>query len=119
MQILVVDDYEPFARSLRHLLGDEHQVTVALTRMHAVELLGNVATYDLILLDVNLAGESGIEVFEFLKSRAPGSESRVVFMTGGIDDSSLADALARIDAPQLEKPFREGELRALLQSWPR
>ncbi|MBS2030322.1 MAG: response regulator [Deltaproteobacteria bacterium] len=115
MQILVVDDYEPFARSLRNLLGDEHAVTIALTRERAVELLGHGVAYDLVLLDVNLAGVSGIEVYEFLKAR--GSASRVVFMTGGIDDSALAEALARIDAPQLEKPFREGELRALLTRW--
>jgi len=115
MQILVVDDYEPFARSLRHLLLDEHQVTIATSRTSAIALLGEAGAFDVVLLDLNLAGESGLDVYEHLRTRAPDVASRVVFMTGGFESGQVADALSQLDVPRLEKPFREGELREALQ----
>jgi len=113
MRILVVDDYAPFCNSVRLMLRD-HQVEVALDGREAIARLADDPAFDVLLLDLNMPGLSGLEVYDHLQRGAPVPGTRVIFMTGGATTSLAAERLGAIDAPSLEKPFREPELRALL-----
>jgi two-component system, cell cycle sensor histidine kinase and response regulator CckA len=113
MRILVVDDYAPFCNSVRLMLHD-HRVEVAAGGRQALEVLANDAAFDALLLDVNMPEVSGLDVYEFLQLRAPGASQRVIFVTGGATSPVVADLLGTLRNPQLDKPFREPELRALL-----
>jgi CheY-like chemotaxis protein len=113
MRILVVDDYAPFCNSVRLMLRD-HQVEVALDGREAIARLAGDPGFDVLLLDLNMPGVSGLDVYEHLKRGRPEAGTRVIFMTGGATTRLAAERLDALDAPRLAKPFREPELRALL-----
>lgn len=116
MRILVVDDYAPFANSVRLMLRD-HQVELATGGREAIELLERDSGFDAMLVDLSMPGVSGLEVYEHLRTREPSACGRVIFITGGATEDA-SDALAALQNQSLEKPFREPELRALLARLP-
>lgn len=64
--------------------------------------------YELVLLDVNMPGESGIELLGHIRERHP--ESAVLMMTGE-DDAHLAMSAIELGAyGYMVKPVRSGEL---------
>jgi CheY-like chemotaxis protein len=113
VRILVVDDYAPFARSLRLLLAAEHEVAVCGGGREALELLEVDRAFDLILCDVAMEGVSGIDVWRQLQQR--GDERKLVFMTGGTTLPETAEFLANAGNACLEKPFPTERLRQLLE----
>ena len=73
IEILVVDDHTIFRSGLRRLLGDEPD-------MRVVEEAGNAADamrllrqrrFDLVILDINLKGRSGLEMLKGLRREWP------------------------------------------------
>ena len=111
MRILVVDNYAPFARSLRLMLAPEHEAVVCISGKEALALL-SAEKFDRVLCDLDMPGMSGIELFHAL----PESERRmVVFMTGGAQSAAAREFLATVTNAVLEKPFRADELRAALR----
>lgn len=78
------------------------------------KLLQEKLWWDVVLLDVNLPGMSGIQVLEHF--RAAGSLASVVMLTGD-DSARTATACMRAGAfYYLTKPFRPVELMAIVES---
>lgn len=70
---LVVDDHTIFRSGLKRLLLDESDIRVtgeARSGAEAVELLRGTS-YDLVLLDINLEGRSGLEVLATIRREFP------------------------------------------------
>ncbi|HEX8438075.1 ATP-binding protein [Archangium sp.] len=113
-RILIVDDEPMFAQTLKLLLGMDHDVEALLEAREALARLRNGASHDVILCDLMMAEMTGMQFHEELSRVAPELARRVIFMTGGAFTQSARDFLARVPNPWLLKPFKPGELNALL-----
>jgi len=114
LRILIVDDYAPFARSLRLMLSADHEVEVASGGAEAQTLLRASPRYDVVLCDLLMPGLTGMELYESLRRERPGDEARILFMTGGAHTEEARQFLARVPNPCLEKPFAPLHLHELL-----
>ena len=106
--ILVVDDEEQIRRLLgRTLSGTEYTCTLAADGAEARQCLDEQA-FDLVLCDVMMPGESGIDVARHIA--AAHGDTAVIMLTA-VDDPKTADAA--IDAGTygyIIKPFNPNEL---------
>jgi len=114
MRIAIIEDNFALARGLGHRLQDEG---------HAVDLLGNGeeaddfladAGADLVILDINLPGMSGLEVLKNMRRR--GDETPVLMLTAR---GETRDRVAGLDLgadDYLVKPFEIEELEARLRA---
>jgi two-component system, OmpR family, response regulator len=111
-QILFVDDETALGEMLSLYFGHKgFDVTTAATIEAAMDRL-NEQAFDLVILDLNLAGQDGLEVLRFVKSRY--SNVPVVIFTGLDVDEHLvkrclvdrADGFMR-KTDGLEKLFAE------------
>ncbi len=114
MRILVVDDYGPFANTLRLLLTPDHDVSVLTSGAEALALLRGGAEFDVVLCDLGMPGVSGMELYRRLAAERPGFERRLAFMTGGAHGAEALGFLAGVPNERIEKPFDGAGLRALL-----
>jgi two-component system nitrate/nitrite response regulator NarL len=92
-RVLIVDDH-PMIRSAVAMLLDGTDFAIAATADSVESALAAIAGEDpdLVILDLAMPGESGLEVLRRL--RAAGDRRPVIVLTAGIDDFSLRDALA-------------------------
>jgi len=112
--ILVVDD-EPLVGSLLcRMLENDHDVSVASSGSEALRHLEG-RTFDAVVCDVMMPGMTGMELYAAIRERDPGLATRVVFMTGGAFVPKVAEFLASVDNPTIEKPFRLDHLKSALR----
>ena len=114
MRLLVVEDEKKLcdivAKSL-HMAG--YEVDTCYDGAQALELIA-AETYDLIVLDLNLPGEDGMEVLRAL--RRENEETKVLILSAR---SQIADKVEGLDAganDYMEKPFHLQELEARVRS---
>jgi two-component system invasion response regulator UvrY len=79
-RVLVVDDHEVVRRGLRHILAEALPDATLEEAGSSEEALNAIARapWDLVLLDVNLPGRSGLEVLEDARRLRPGLPILVV-----------------------------------------
>ncbi len=114
-RILVVEDEEAVAEGLRLLLEQEYTVEVASSGRQALELMLAGTPFDAVLCDLMMPGMSGIELFAALRSRVPGLEERLVFMTGGAFTPEAEAFLEEVSNARVEKPFDFASVDRLLR----
>ncbi|HET9014669.1 MAG TPA: response regulator transcription factor [Thermomicrobiaceae bacterium] len=91
--ILIVDDHPLFRRGIRWSLEDERDFQVvgeASDAQEAIRMSDAVAA-DVVLLDLNLPGMSGLELCRVLKRRHP--QAAIVVLTMHEDDEQLFNAI--------------------------
>jgi len=73
-RVLIADDHEVVRRGLRQILDDQFDPLEVGEATNARETLEEVRRqhWDIVLLDINMPGRSGLEVLEELKQLAPG-----------------------------------------------
>ena len=110
--ILLVEDEDPVRRLLASILaGEGYRVIEAADGAQAVQAFSARGDgIDLVLSDIIMPGMSGREMARALQAVRPGL--KVIFMSGYIDDESLAEGLGEGQAPFLSKPFSPAELGA-------
>ena len=107
-RVLVVDDDDSTRTLLLALLrAHGYEVDGVSSGEAALELIAR-AEFDLVLLDVNLPGRSGIEVLEAAQPMAPCSEFIMITAFASID--TAVDAMKRGACDYLRKPLRTDEL---------
>ena len=106
--ILVVDDEEQIRRLLnRTLSGIEHTCTLAADGAEARKSLDE-QHFDLALCDVNMPGESGVDLARYVASRY---EDTAVIILTAMDDPETADAAIEAGTyGYIIKPFNPNEL---------
>src|SRR6266487_620105 len=107
--LLIVDDEEGPRQSLRVIFKDDYDILLADDGPTAVELAQN-NPIDVAVVDIRMAGMSGIEVLERLKYVAPGIE--VVMMTAFETTDTMRQALRLRACDYINKPFDVGTMRA-------
>jgi CheY-like chemotaxis protein len=113
VRILVVDD----APEMRALLTDElrregYQVTEAADGAEAV-LACRTAEFDVILMDKNMPGPSGLDLLPGFRRTCP--HAHIVMMTAFGDVPSYVEAAEKGAADFLFKPFRIEEMKAAIR----
>ena len=110
MRILVVEDDPKTARFLKQGLEEEgHAVDVAADGDAGAQL-GHLNPYDMILLDVQLPGQSGLELSASL--RREGIETPILMLTGRDSTPDIVRGLNAGADDYLTKPFDFDELLA-------
>jgi DNA-binding NtrC family response regulator len=113
LNLLIVDDERSMRDSCQevaHSLGFNSQV--ADTPEHAYQVLETSST-DVVLLDLRLPGNSGLEVLREIKQRHP--ETLVIVMTGFATVQSAVQPMKLGAYDYVTKPFNFEELRLLLE----
>jgi signal transduction histidine kinase len=107
--LLVVDDEEGPRRSLRLIFEDQYAVLLAESGHRAVEL-ARKRPIDAAVLDIRMAGMSGVEVLGQLKQIDPQVEVIMLTAYAALDSARQAIRLGACD--YLTKPFDLPTLRA-------
>lgn len=113
-KVLLLDDERPVVAMLARFLESSYEVLPTTEASEALQLLA-LHHFDVILCDVMMPGMSGIEFYEAVRQKSPGSEGRMVFMTGGGLHPEIFEFLRNAERPKLEKPFDIQELKRVLQ----
>lgn len=113
-RLLVVDDEPLVADMLFRALSEEHDVTVTTDAKTALDYLLGGAEYDLIFCDLLMPKMSGMDLYQELRSKRPGLEERIVFMTGGAFTERAAQFLSVVPNPKMSKPFDLNEIERVL-----
>lgn len=108
--ILVVED-DPDIRLMTASILRVAGATVrdAASATEALSCL-DTATFDAVILDWNLAGETGGMLLEKLRERQPGLLRRSVVVTGDLTSIPGRHEAERFGCPVLAKPFRPRQL---------
>ena len=114
-RILVVDDEALVGAAIRRALAPEHDVTVVLGAREALERL-EAEPYDLVLSDLLMPEQTGIDLWTTLEARRPDLARRMVFVTGGAFTPASREFVDAHREACLEKPFELEELRALVRA---
>jgi two-component system, response regulator, stage 0 sporulation protein F len=112
-RILVVDD-DPEMRALLLdvLRNDGYEVAEATNGTEAVRAI-RASEFDVILIDKNMPGPSGLDLLPGLQRLCP--RSRIIMMTAFGDVPSYMEAVEKGAAEYLFKPFRMEEMKAAIR----
>lgn len=104
-RILVIDDDEAICRSIKRMLGREHDVVALTLADKALDEIRAGARFDLILCDLMMPVMTGIDLFNELGQVAPEQAARMVFVTGGAFTAKARAFLDQVPNQRIEKPF--------------
>lgn len=111
--LIVEDDAGMRGLMARHFRRRGFQVEQAQAAEEVLSRLGTASDpYDLVVTDVHLPGESGVELARRIRAVRP--QQPVVFMTGDADATIAQRALRDGAAGYLVKPFEFSELDAVV-----
>lgn len=111
-RVLVVDDDDEMRALLRRTLEfDGYEVSERDRGTHVLEALRG-APFDLIILDKEMPGLTGLDLLPLLRREFP--QVPVVLVTAFGGRQIAASALRLGAASYLEKPFRLGQLRDVI-----
>lgn len=108
--VLVVDDDSSMLRMIKDILGDRYDVAAAISGKVALKFLETKRT-DLILLDYEMPGQSGAQVYEAILKNPALRHIPVVFLTGVSDRERIAAVLALRPRGYLLKPIDSERLK--------
>ena len=114
-RILVIDDEPVVARAMRRML-QEHDVSIVLDAHHALELLEQGDTFDVLICDLMMPDISGVDLYVQVCDRWPELKNRFLFITGGAVTPKAQELLQQSDVRCLHKPVRPEELQAMIDS---
>ena len=108
--ILLVDDDETIHLTLEHQLMEAgFDVDTAESGEEAIKKLDKNSSYDLVITDLRMYGESGVDVFK--KAREINVNTPVIIMSGfGADSPLFLEAMELRPCGHAHKPFSEEEL---------
>jgi len=97
IRALLVDDHTIFRTGLRRLLSDEADIRVTDEAKDVAEMFGKLrgGAFDVVLLDVNMAGRSGLEAMQSIRAEFP---RLPVLLHTRIQEGRPRDALTALSA---------------------
>jgi response regulator RpfG family c-di-GMP phosphodiesterase len=108
--ILVIDDMSEILQAVKAVLEDQYEVRVARSGDLAQSIVHNISV-DLILLDIEMPGESGFEYFERLKADPLTQNIPVMFLSSHAEPEVVSYA-ARLDIKgYIKKPVEPQTLK--------
>lgn len=113
LKVLVVDD-EPAIRTALATTLRAHHVTAVASGREAIDALSR-EFYDLVLCDLMMPDQTGMDVYAFLSGEDTKQRDAVVFMTGGAFTPSAQKFVERVPNVVLYKPFHFDELDRIIE----
>lgn len=108
--VLLVDDHHIVRMGLKTIINDQPEMEVVGEASNATEALREVERLhpDVVLMDIRLPGESGIEATNQISKRFP--NSKVVMLTSFADDSMIFRAISAGAVGYVLKQVEDEEL---------
>lgn len=114
MRIVIVEDNEALANAIAYRLRDRgHAADILLDGAEADAFL-NRESADLVVLDINLPGQSGLQILQGMRSRGDGAP--VLLLTARSETSDRVLGLDMGADDYLVKPFDMDELEARIRA---
>jgi signal transduction histidine kinase/ActR/RegA family two-component response regulator len=114
-RVLLIDDEVSLLRALQRLFASHLDLVILSDPRLAVETcLNSSLPYDLIICDVMMPHLNGVEVYESLIQSGLASQDRFVFVTGGVTQEEVYEAIRRSQCPLLLKPVKLEEILTIL-----
>jgi putative two-component system response regulator len=108
--ILAVDDAQANLQVIQAALGGDYELRLAKSGNMALLILDRVKP-DLILLDIEMPGMSGLDFMAALRGKEALRDIPVIFVTAHADKDLVEDAAKRGARGYVVKPFEPGALR--------
>ena len=112
-RILVADDDREIRRVIQFLLRTEFDVTIVENGEKAIEKVRQGNEYDVVSLDLQMPGRSGVETLKEIKQLNPTLE--VLIMTAHSDIESAKKALKWGAYDYIDKPFKNETYRETIR----
>lgn len=112
-KILVVDDSALILRRIKQLLEPDYIISLANSGEKAIDLLDRSAI-DLILLDYDMPGMNGCEVFEKMLERDKTKNIPVVFLTSVAEKEQILKVLKNKPFGYILKPPANDKIRSVI-----
>lgn len=113
-RVFVIDDTKIQRNMLKNLLKDHYDVMESDSGKEALSQMQKWLP-DLILLDYDMPGQDGKEIFEILQKEKRYCNIPVVFLTGVKDRKKIQAVLGLMPAGYLLKPVEQSKLLELLE----
>ncbi|MFI5307452.1 MAG: PAS domain S-box protein [Polyangiales bacterium] len=113
-RVLLIDDERAVVESLAAALGKDHEVVTVGSAAAARSLLEGDDRFDVVLCDLVMPGETGMQLFEHVRASKPVLAARFVFMSGGAFLPEADKFLQAVDNPHIDKPFDVIAMRRLV-----
>jgi PAS domain S-box-containing protein len=82
-RLLIVDDELPMLKALARSIGRDAEVEVASSAAEAIALLEKDSSFNMVLSDVLMPGQTGADLYRVIEARWPSLAADVCFMSGG------------------------------------
>ncbi len=110
-RILVVDDEEDICEILQfNLVNDGYEVEVAHSSEEALEK--NIASYDLLLLDVMMGEMSGFKLAALLRKQKSTEHTPIIFLTAKDTENDIITGFSLGADDYISKPFSIRQVQA-------
>jgi PAS domain S-box-containing protein len=113
-RVLVVDDEELILRTMRRVLGDEHEVVTAASGEKGRAILERDQAFDVILCDLMMPEMTGMDLHEWVSAHHPVLADKVVFVTGGAFTPRALAYLGEVRNLKVDKPIEAAALKRLV-----
>lgn len=113
-RVLLIDDERAVGESLAIALREEHDVVTLTSAAEARACFAAGEHFDAVLCDLVMPGETGMQLFQYVRDSHPELARRFAFMTGGAFLPEAERFLCQVDNPRIEKPFDVAAVRALV-----
>ncbi|MBK7395094.1 MAG: response regulator [Myxococcales bacterium] len=107
----MVDD-EPFLLATLRRTLNTHHVTTCSSVKEARDILTGGARFDVVLCDLQMPHETGMDLYRDLRATDPDQADRMLFLTGGAFTDEATDFVSTLPDRVIHKPFDPKALRA-------
>ena len=108
--LLIVDDDDRIRELLKEFLAREGYRVTGAAHAAAARRLMELIEFDLVVLDVMMPGESGLELTTWVRSKAQLSRAPVLLLTARGEPADRIEGLSRGADDYMSKPFEPKEL---------
>jgi putative two-component system response regulator len=114
--VLAVDDDGDLLALIGKVLSHDYKVLMAEDAGTALDYATGKPRPDLILLDVEMPGASGFELFQVLKSEGNSADIPIIFLTGNTEPKSQVEGLQMGAVDYITKPINAAVLQVRVRN---
>lgn len=111
--VLIIDDSGLVLRSLKDILQSDFDVKIAISGKLGLKTVPEVRP-DVILLDYEMPGMNGSEVFDEVRKLPEGKDVPIIFLSSMDDRTTIYELMQKKPAGYILKPARQTKLLAAI-----